>query len=224
MERDLLYDCIGKNRILKCASLKNIDRYLTEQSVFVRSFCPADIIYSKDSSKKCVGIIISGKAMCEPYGAKDNTLLRIMSENDTFGIANLYCDTEPFPSIITAKTAVTALFIDGDAFCSLIENDVSALKAYLAFLSSKVVYLNKKISTLTAGNTERKLAAYISKNASDDMRLTCTSMSSLAEMLGVGRASLYRALDELTYQGIISRQGKTITIHDKNALLGYKKS
>ncbi len=203
------------------ASAENIERYFTDKNLFTKSFHSGEVVYSKDSEQRCVGIIISGRAACEPFGAKDNALLRIMGDGDTFGVANLYCRDEPFPSVIVAKTSVTVLFIEADAFCSLVENDVSVLKAYLAFLSNKIVYLNKKISTLTAGTTEKKLAAYIAKNCKDDMRLQSVSMSSLADMLGVGRASLYRALDELDRLGLIQKDGKTITVIDKNALSSY---
>ena len=224
MERELLYSCIQKNRILKSASAKNIERYFDENSTFVKAFRSGEVIYSKDSKKRCVGIIISGKASCEPYGSKDNALLRIMQENDTFGVANLYCINQTFPSVITAKTAATVLFIDGDAFCRLVENDANVLKAYLAFLSNKLVYLNKKISTLTAGTVEKKLAAYILENCGDGDTLPSLSMSALADMLGVGRASLYRALDELEALNLIRKNGKTISVTDKNALLSYTQS
>ncbi len=221
MERELLYSCIRKNRILMSASEENIERYFSDGSVFVECFHSGQVIYSKDSARRCVGMIISGKATCEPFGAKDNALLRMMSENDTFGVANLYCESEPFPSVITAKTAVKVLFIDGAAFCALVENDTAVLKAYLSFMSDKIVYLNKKISTLTAGTTEKKLAAYIAKNCDTDMGLPTVSMSALADMLGVGRASLYRALDELETLGLIRKDKKSITVIDKNALLSY---
>ena len=221
MGRELLYSCIQQNRILKGANAENIERYFDEKSVFVKTFHSGEVIYSKDSEKRCVGMIISGKATCEPFGSKDNALLRIMQENDTFGVANLYCVNEPFPSVIVAKTATKVLFIDGDAFCRLIENDASVLKAYLSFLSNKLVYLNKKISTLTAGTTEKKLAAYILENCDDNNTLPALSMSSLADILGIGRASLYRALDELEALDLIRKDGKTISITDKNALSSY---
>ena len=37
-------------------------------------------------------------------------------------------------------------------------------------------------------------------------------------MLNVGRASLYRAFDKLIADGYIKKDGKTITLLDRNAL------
>ena len=43
-------------------------------------------------------------------------------------------------------------------------------------------------------------------------------MVQLAKTIGVGRASLYRALDTLEKSGAIARQGKQIWIRDKEKL------
>ena len=49
------------------------------------------------------------------------------------------------------------------------------------------------------------------------MKLDC-SVTGLAGRLGVSRASLYRALDELRDQGAISHRGRTIHILDQKIL------
>ena len=43
-------------------------------------------------------------------------------------------------------------------------------------------------------------------------------MTDLANTLDVGRASLYRAFDKLESEGLIIKDGKTITVLDKNTL------
>ena len=44
-------------------------------------------------------------------------------------------------------------------------------------------------------------------------------MNSLAEMLNLGRASLYRAADKLETDGYILRDGKNITLVSKEQML-----
>jgi CRP-like cAMP-binding protein len=41
----------------------------------------------------------------------------------------------------------------------------------------------------------------------------------ITDLLGVGRASLYRAIDTLEKSGAITKNGKSIIINDINALL-----
>ena len=93
---------------------------------------------------------------------------------------------------------------------------------YLAFLSEKIRYLNRKIVTLTAGSAERRLAYFldtsIPENAADIPTIT-VPMNSLAEMLNLGRASLYRAADRLSEEGFIERDGKTIKVINRKGMM-----
>lgn len=214
-------ECISQNRILGQADTKNIIACFTPDTFCTDSFPSDALIYSPQSTKKRVGIILSGTAIASPVSSSDGVMLRLMTRGDIFGIANLYADGECFPSVITAKTAVEVLFVDGDAFRALLKCDGGAMRAYLAFLCGRIIYLNKKISTLTAGSTERKLAFFLCENECGGEFSSPLSMSALAETLGVGRASLYRAIDSLCAEGLIARNGKKILITDKNALLNY---
>ncbi|MBQ5661825.1 MAG: winged helix-turn-helix domain-containing protein, partial [Clostridia bacterium] len=46
-----------------------------------------------------------------------------------------------------------------------------------------------------------------------------TSITSLSELLDIGRASLYRAFDKLCEDGLIEKDGRRIRIPDTEALL-----
>ncbi len=212
-----------KNSILRHAHPENLDAYLTDKNVYLKKYTAGEIIISPECKEKYVCIIMTGRAIVATSTSPDNTLLKIINENDVFGIANLYSDNESFPSVITAKGDTTAILIDGGAFKALIENDKEMLISYLSLLSNKIVYLNKKISTLTAKSTEKKLCVFLAENERDGVFDQTVSMSSLSEMLNIGRASLYRALDALSYHGLIIRDGKKILIPDKYALLQYGK-
>lgn len=213
---------ICADRILGCADKENLNTVFTDENVELRIFSSGEVIYSPECIKKQIGILIEGRALVEPPRSNEKVLLRMLSPSDIFGVANLYCDDQPFVSVIVAKSCCRVLFIDADAFRELIERDTNAMRAYLRFMSNRIVFLNKKISTLTAGSTEKKLAVFLSENQSGGKFSPHISMLAIAETLNVGRASLYRALDALELQGLIRRIGKTIIIPDKNALLNVE--
>ena len=204
------------NAMLRNAKAENIKKYVTDDSARIGRYRSGEIIYSPDSREKTVGIVLSGKVVA----MSENALLTIIPESGIFGIANLYSD-DCYPSTITAKTASAVLLIEEGAFKRLLENDEELLRAYLSFMSNRIVYLNKKISALTAGSAEKKLAVFLADNQQDGVYILPASISSLADMISVGRASLYRAMDSLVDEGLIERDGKRIIIKDKNALLGY---
>ena len=146
-------------------------------------------------------------------------LIKTVSEGAIFGIANLYSENAAFPTRISAKKSCKVLFISPDDVRSLIENDPSVMRAFMAFLSEKIVYLNKKINSFTAGSAERRLTLFLADNAENDIYTSETSLSALATMLDIGRASLYRALDKLELEGLIERKDRSIILKDRDLLL-----
>ena len=220
---NVIRERLANNSIFKHADSENIERFINDDTVLVRNFRSGEIIFSPECKEKYVGIIYSGSAVVAASSSPENTLLKVINENDMFGISNLYSDNENFPSVISAKGDATVILIQENAFKQLLENDKRLLSAYLSLLSNKIVYLNKKISTLTAGSTEKKLCIFLAENEHDGIFDSTVSMSSLSEMLNIGRASLYRALDTLSEHGLIIRDVKKIIIPDKYALLQYCK-
>lgn len=187
------------------------NKFLNEQSISVRAFSQNSLAYSSKCDKPQVAIILEGAARVFTGTESENALLRTLTKGDIFGVANLYDTGNPFPSRIVTAVDSKIIFIDGVAFKKYIENNSIATKNYLAFLSGRIVFLNKKLATLTAGSAEKKLAAYISEHSVDGI-FTAGSLSELAGILQMGRASLYRSIDILTECGLIKKQGKTFTV------------
>ena len=213
-----IYPEIAKNIIFEASCQGSVNKYITEKHFALCAFSAGDTIFSPNEKDIRVGIIISGVATVVSGTGGSGCVLRNLSKGDMFGISNLYSASSPFPSMISAKNEVSCLFIDGNAFKNFIENDPQALKRYLHLLSNKIIYLNHKITVFTAGSTEKKLAVFLFENQINGLVPLPCSMSSLAKNLGLGRASLYRALDKLTELGLIVRQDKQIAIPDQEAL------
>ena len=211
---------IQKNPIFWNASLDNVNQYLSPDTWVVVERNIGELVYSSESKGIHVGILLQGTAKVHTgaCGSNDPALLKTLFAGDTFGIANLYAEQEPFPSRIIAAGPCRVLFIDGAAFKQFIENDPNALKNYLSLQSQKIVYLNRKIMTYTAGSAEKKLAVFLLDHAvGSTVTLPC-SMSELASLLGIGRASLYRAMDALTECGWIEKHEKSIQIMNQAAM------
>lgn len=206
------YADIKKHPIFKSSDCDTINKHITDADFHVKKYTAGDDICSPCTSNNSVGVIISGCATVSSKDQDKNVLLRTMGAGAMFGIANLYAENIEFPTRIVAKTACEILFIKKDAIRSLIENDKNTLKSFLAFQSNKIVYLNKKINSFTAGGAERRLSLFLLDNAVDGVYSADVSMSALAEMLDIGRASLYRAFDSLEIAGCIERKDKKTII------------
>ncbi len=212
---------LARNCILGKANPELMQSMITDDSLCLKKFNSGEEICSSKTENHCVGIIVCGSATVLPQSEGGNAMLKTLTADDMFGISNLYADTLPFPSVITCASPCSVLFINRDAFKSVIDSDRAALEAYLSVLNNKIVYLNRKISTLTAGSAEKRLAMYLAENECDGIFVPSISMSAISNMLNIGRASLYRALDTLAASGLIVKEGKKISIPDKNALLNF---
>ncbi len=165
-----------------------------------------------------LGILLSGKAqICSADDGK-NVILRTLRDGDVFGAASLFLNDAPPLSQITAQERCTVLLLDRAAVRMLMQQDAAFLDAYLAFLAGRVQFLNKRIRCFTAGSAERRLALWLAAEEHDALTLS-GSLGALADTLDIGRASLYRALDKLEAQGLITRQGRTIHIVSRTKLL-----
>ena len=77
---------------------------------------------------------------------------------------------------------------------------------------NRIWFLSSRISALTAGTAEQKLAVYLLEQG--DMEI---SMTDLSQRLNLGRASLYRAAEELEELGAIAREGKRVKVLERDA-------
>ena len=196
--------------------------FLQAAEIFERGGCKAfdfedgDCILSPEETSHKAGIFLSGEAVATTTDDTKNALLRFFGAGDLFGIANLFTN-EAYVSSIRAKKKCRVYFFTEEAIRELLETDKTFLYNYLRFLSGRICYLNRKIRYLTAGSAERRLALYLSSFGQETVELDA-SISSLSELLDIGRASLYRAFDTLIADGCIQKDGRTIRIVDLDAL------
>ncbi len=208
---------IDKHPLFTGVPISHISEYLTADVTRISEFTPNTVAYSSESETRQVAFILCGTAKVYMGNSEESAFMRTLTAGDAFGVANLYDEDDPFPSYIITASNVKILFIEGEIFKKFIECNSTATKNYLSFLSKKIVYLNKKLATLTAGSAEKKLACYILEHNTDRI-FSPPSLCELADILQMGRASLYRAIDSLEENGMIERKGKKILVLDMEKL------
>jgi len=219
MDIEKIYLLMRKHSIFKNADSAKLAKYITASNVAICEFSSGSEICSPLTKHVPLGMIISGKACVYSANDEKKVLIKTITEGVVFGIATLYGEDSPFPTRISAATSCKVLFISPEAVRALIENDKRVMRAFMTILSKKIVYLNKKINSLTAGSAEKRLSVFLAENAIDNVYTQTTSASAIATMLDIGRASLYRAFDKLEAEGFIERLEKTVIIKDKEAML-----
>ena len=179
------------------------------------NFRAGEFIYSADSFEKSLGIIISGKV--EVFGENENKRVRLnsLSQGDMFGAAALFGKGEGYVSTVVSKTASEVLFVSESKMKEIIVSDPAVSLAYIAFLSDRIRFLNKKISAFTAKSADAAVAAALLTEESDSFEL---NISRLSKRLGIGRTSVYRSLELLEKSGAIRYSEGTIKVLSKEFL------
>lgn len=189
---------------------------LIENSVTELRFERGELIYSCDSFEKMLGFVFEGE--CEVVSKNSRVPLNSLLPYSSFGITAIYSPEEEFPTNIYAKRASGVYFIKRDSLMEMIQKCPDISGNIIAFLVSRISFLNKKIATFSGENVECKLAEYLlnmQKKVGNSFDL---NLKHTAEEINAGRASLYRALSSLEACGIIKRNRKSIIIIDPKGL------
>lgn len=135
------------------------------------------------------------------------------------GAASLFGEKSFYHTTVKAKKRCQVLLLQQSQMNELIKSDGEFAMNYIRFLSDRIRFLNKRIASFTSGDAVSRLSVYLLNRQIDGK---CEiSRARLATELDIGRASLYRALDTLTQQGIVETDGKTIIILDEEKLKSF---
>ena len=157
-----------------------------------------------------LGILKTGSLKVLRRGeAGSEVLLTVHCTPSVIGYATLFSDpSAPPPTVMRAAEDCRLCWISGTVIREKMQSDPAFCEALVAELSRKIRFLNRKIAVFTAGSAEEKLLLYLEENAAADGLVCQTgSMSALAARLGIGRASLYRAVESAEKEGLIKREG-----------------
>ena len=190
-----------------------------ELTFSVSEFEKNDVILSNEHYEREIGFVLSGKCEVRRRRLKEDILLQSLGKNDSFGILTLF-SREEYPTVVISKGRTEVLFIPRDQFLLCLNRHPNVSMNVMTFLASRIVFLNKKIATLSGATVEEKVRQYIIFEYNSLGEQFAFNASRVAELLNIGRASLYRALDSLMEQDIISLSEKTIFIKRPDALKG----
>ena len=164
-------------------------------------------------------VIGSGSANVYSEDSESNTLLRVLSKGDVFGISGLIGGYKEISRVCVKSTSLCAISVPRECIIDLISKDACFASGYISLLEKKIVFLNRRIAAFTAGTCERRLASFLnSVSGEEQFEIGPIALSSLAKQLNMGRASLYRALDSFEAEGIIERKAKAIKVMSRTLL------
>ena len=188
-------------------------------------YAPGQTIFPDGDSDNCLCLLWSGKARvyARSTDSAHTALLRTMHAGALFGVHCIFNADMPPQSTIIANAECSVLLIPSALWEEILTAHPETMKRYLRFLTQRIEFLNQKIQYLTAGCAERRLALYLLSQIPKDEIPTRLDISavSLADLLDLGRASLYRAIDQLSEDGFLVRNGHEYRLLQRDKLSSY---
>ncbi len=181
------------------------------------------VIFDEKKYTRSLVIIIKGKASVTKDVDNKKILMSVLGAGDLFGMASLFYEKDYFLTTVTALEKTSMLTISKENLTKIFSLYPNIGENYIKILSEKIHFLNSKIGFFTASRTLGKVSELILTNLNSEKNRCVLpySVTSLANVLNIGRASVYRAFDVLEREGIIKRSGKIIDILDFDSLNAY---
>ena len=185
------------------------------------------IAFEGDDLGERFGVITEGSVEVSLENATGSkTIINIFSEGDLLAEVAAFADKEKWPSTVLALDDTTIVFFEVDTILKTCNKACSChttlIKNLLKIISTRALYLNKKVQYLAAKGIKEKIAFYLlDQYRAHYKNLTFTvplSRNQMADFLNVTRPSLSREMANLKDQGILDYHRSTIKILDINAL------
>lgn len=183
-------------------------------------FAAGETVVTAGDTFASVGLVAKGTLTVTRAGEHRRVIHKRLGETDLFGVSSLFGGNAPFPTTIIAETDALVLLFDEAGISRMLAAVPHTAERYIALLSEKIRFLNRRLDTLAGRSAEERVAAYLLSRTGNDGASGITR-SALASTLGLGRASLYRALDALTAHGLIRMSREAIEVVDSEALNWY---
>ncbi|MGI6665202.1 MAG: Crp/Fnr family transcriptional regulator [Christensenellaceae bacterium] len=172
--------------------------------------------YEKDTlipTTALLGFVLQGRARIEQNTEESHpSILDYIGPPRVFGPAQLFLENVVL-SKIRALSALTLFTLSKEVVEQLLDASPVFRKNYIAYLSSRIAFLTGRIASFTSPTVEDRLLSYLQEQADENGVYHVGSFTALASLLHIGRASLYRALEQLKEKEQLTVLKKTITLN-----------
>ena len=178
-----------------------------------KKFKKGETVYSRDNFLKAVGVVVKGKVTAETC-EDERVVMRTLSAGEAFGVSAVFSGEENFVSNVIAADECEIIFLDEQILLKIFEKFPQTVVEYIGLLSSKIRFLNRKISLLSAKSVTKRVYEYLLTLCNEESVAILPKMTVVCKTLGIGRSSLYRSFDLLTDEGLIEKRENLVKVID----------
>lgn len=213
--------------LTKCPLFKGIDyegisQLLNQIQYQIKKYEKDNMIAQSGDECRSLMIMLKGSVKGEMIDYSGKAIkIEDIEPPKPLAIAFLFGENNTCPVNIVANNSVEILHLPKASVIALMQLSSTVLSNFMNIISSKTQFLSDKIRFLSFQTIRGKIAHFLLQQAGpvDGEIMLSKSQEELANMFGVTRPSLGRAIRELHNEGIIEAKGKSVKIIGREALI-----
>ena len=214
---------LKKSVLFKNKSSKELENLINSINYKVISLQKNDTILDAFSLTNSIGLVLSGELTVEKILPSGKLIVLFHKfAGEIFGEVAVFSNAKEYPCNVIAKTECKVILFNREDLFKLITLDSEVLNNFLYLISNKAYYLNTKIESLSFTSVRQKIAHSIMQDfdvCNNNFIKLPFSKKVWSDNLNISRASLYRELDSLCNESIITIiNSNVIKILDFNKL------
>lgn len=222
-----MYELIAKSTIFKGLDLGETTHLLNLVPHQIKHFVKGEMVALAGEKLSSLLVLFEGSVRGEMIDFSGRTVkIEDIDAPETLASAFLFCESNEYPVNIVTNRAASLLFLPKASFLHLAKLNEQILLNFLRDVSNRSQQLADKIKFLTFQTIKGKFSQYILKisRKKGSLRFELPqSQGQIADLFGVTRPALARAIREMHQSGYICAQGKQIEILDRKQLIGLLK-
>ncbi len=133
----------------------------------VRAFEKGDVLFSEGDASDLMFTVVTGRVKVFKTTARGtDVILELFGPGDPVGAVAVY-ESRPYPASGVALDPTTCLVIPRQAFFALLESYPTLVRGLLVGLTHRLVELTNRVTELSGGRIEGRLARFFLKLAND---------------------------------------------------------
>jgi CRP-like cAMP-binding protein len=215
---------LSRATIFRALSLE--DRHRLAAVATPCSFRRGDTIFREDEDAVYLYTVIHGRVKIVKLAPSGHeAILEVFGPGDPLGAVVAY-EGRPYPASAVALEDTTCLRIERTAYFSLLEQHPSLVRGVLSGLHLRLVELTKRVTELTGGRVENRIARLFVRLSAEFGRserggtfipMTLTRQE-LADMTGTTVETCIRTMSRWTRQGVLRTDEDGFVILEERAL------
>ncbi|MFV0398548.1 MAG: Crp/Fnr family transcriptional regulator [Bacteroidales bacterium] len=212
---------IYKSQLFVGLNPEEVDALLAGR-ITIRHYVPGDIIFLQGDRYRTLLIVDSGVVRGEMTNfAGDRVVIEEIEAPRPIAPAIIYASQNILPVDVIAVTETQIAEIMISDFTAILQADARVLHNFLRSISDRSKFLSDRVRMLRFGTIKSKLAGYLLEQMQGAKSTTFTiphTQQELADIFGVTRPALSRAIGQLAEEGLLVSDKKAFTVLNPNRL------